>query len=313
MVLDGRSLDRARAAGVRRVVALAPLLDVGFEDVELDADLVLVAHRALVKEAVEAGASASRVRVVGAVAPDGWGPAEGRAALRESLGPRADVPWIVVRAHALDRDDLAPALVQLSLVSADAVWLFDVGLDADYARQLRRRAIGYGLDGYMFAEGPDALGAYQACDVVLGRLDGPEALRAFAVGASLVTPRPRHAQLRLAHVIETAGLATVADAAATLAVTIDGALDAKALEAARARSLELDAAGGAARVAEAVRERAEPEEADAPPAGLPRGLEKISEPGEQEERPEPRASEPQKDMDDAIDEELAALREKLGL
>lgn len=314
LVLDGPSLARARAAGVPRVVALAPFLGMGWGDEDLDADLVLVVHRALVEPAVEAGATASRVRVVGAVAPEGWAPHGDRDALRAELGLRVDAPWVVVHAHALDRDDLAPALVQLSLVSADVVWLFDVGVDADFARQLRRRVVGYGLDAFMFAEGPIALGAYQACDVVLGGLDGPEAIRAFAVGASLVTPRPRHDQLRLAHVIETAGLATIADAAATLSVTLDAALAVPALSRARALSLEVDAASGAARVVEAVRALGGDEGGDARlPAGLPSGFERISE-SDDEERPDPERRTPgPDDLDAKVDEELAALRRKLGL
>lgn len=314
IVLDGPSSIRARNAGVPKVVALLPWLSARWEGGDLDADLVLVPHRALIDDVVAAGAARDRVRVVGAVAPMGWAPADDRAALREKLGSRVDAPWIVVRVHVFDRDDLAPALVQLSLVSAHAVWLFDVGLDADFARVLRRRVIGYGLDALMFAEGPDALSAYQAADVVLGRLEGAEAMRAFAVGASLVTPKPRPEQLGLAHVIETAGLATIADAAATLSVTLEGALAPAALERSRANALALDAASGAARVADAVRALlAEERSVASIPAGLPRGFERISEHGDGE-RPAPRApTPPPDDLDASVDAELAALRKKLGL
>jgi len=315
IVLDPESRERAREASVPRTVALLPTFDTRW-DAELDVDLVLVAHEGMRADALRAGASA--VTAVGPVAPAGWAPAEDRAALKAELGPRSDVPWVVVRAAALDLDDLAPSLVQLSLVGVDAVWLFDVGLDPDAARRLRGRVPGYGLDSYVFSD-PDALSAYQAADVVFGRLDGPELVRAFSVGASVVTPRPRAGQLAIAHVIETDGIADVADAAATLSVTFDHALAPTTLEAARARVAALDAAGGAARVVEAVAALDRPKDADALPAGLPRGLERLSDPedaiegfpvGGGDERPAPSGDD---ELDKKVDEELAALREKLGL
>lgn len=318
VVLDPRSEARARDAGVVRVVALLPHLD-GAADWEIDADVVLVAHAAWVPAvSSEHGVERDRVRVVGPVAPLGWAPHADRAALRASLGLRPDVPVVVVRAHALDLEDLAPSLVQLSLVSRDAIWLFDVGADPEAARLLRRRVPGYGLDAHMFAEGPDALPAYQAADVVLGRLAGPGALRAFAVGAGLVAREPSSAELGLAHRLEDAGIAHVADAAATLAVTLDAALAPAAIEAARARVAALDAAGGAARVAEALRALDSDERLSlAPPAGLPRGLERLSDPEAAIEgpAPAPRASTKarEEEIEKKIDEELAALREKLGL
>ncbi len=318
VVLDAASQRRARAAGVERVVALVPQLGLRWDGVELDADRVLVAHEGLIPLAIRAGASRERIAVVGPVAPAGWTPCDDRAALKADMGLRADVPWVVVCAHALDLEDPAPTLVQLSLVSRDAVWLFDVGTDADAARLLRRRVPGYGLDASMFAEGPDAVRVYQAADVVLGRLDGAEAMRAFAVGASLVTPRPRRSQLALAHVVETAGLASIADAAATLSVTLDAALTPAALERGRARSLGLDAAAGAERVAAAVRELEADVQLDRAPAGLPRGLERLCDPGDAiegypapEETPPSRADED--DIEKKVDEELEALRRRLGL
>ncbi|MBX3270286.1 MAG: hypothetical protein KF729_08490 [Sandaracinaceae bacterium] len=314
VVLDEASQARARAAGVRRLVALlAPLDAPGWE---LDADVVLVAHEVLVPELVARGVARERVRVAGPVAPAGWAPHPEREALRARLGLGADRPWVVVRAAALDLEDLAPSLVQLSLVSPRAAWIFDVGADAEAARLLRRRVPGYGLDAHMVADGPDALDAYQAADLVLGRIGGVEALRAFATGAGLVTPSPARAHLGLAHRVETAGLAQIADAAATLSVTLDAALAPAALAAARATSLGLDAAGGAARVALALR-ALEERIADAPPAGLPRGIERLSDPEAAIEGAPERAPGDAKarhdDLEKKVDDELAALRRKLGL
>ncbi|MCB9593403.1 MAG: hypothetical protein H6719_11785 [Sandaracinaceae bacterium] len=321
IVLDAASEARARDAGVRRVVAVLPRLGADMSDWDFHGDAVLVSHEASVADVIARGVQRDRVRVVGPIAPAGWEPHPDRAALRGELGLRVDVPWIVVRAHALDLDDLAPSLVQLSLVSRDVVWLFDVGSDPDAARVLRRRTPGHGLDAFMFADGPDALRAYQAADVVLGRLDGGETLRAFAVGAGLVTPRPSHAQLGLAHRVEVAGLAMIADAAATLSVTLDAALAPAAIERARAAVSELDAGGGAARVAEAIGTLDGDERLSlAAPAGLPQGLERLSDPDAAIEgmSADPAAGRAparsrEEDLEKKVDEELAALREKLGL
>lgn len=313
LVLDAASAERARAARVPRVAALLPRLAFDW-DGPLDVDLVLVPHEALVEEVVARGVPAARVRTTGPVAPDGWAPAEDRAALRARLGPRAAAPWVVVRAAALE-DDPAAALVQLSLVRRSVAWLFDVGGDAELARALRRRVPGYGLDAVMFADGPDALGAYQAADAVLGRIEGVEVLRAAAVGAALATMPPRSDQLRLAHVLESSGVADVADAPATLAVTLDRALEEEALARGRAAVAALEAGAGAARVAAVLRQLARGELPSAGASGLPVGLERLGAPDERP--PERLRSEPPPkradDLDRKVDEELAALRQKLGL
>lgn len=317
IVLDPPSLELARRAGVPEVVALWSRLDADW-DGELDADLVLVCHDALVDDAVRLGVPRKRVVPVGPVAPDGWSPADDRAALREARELPKETPIVVVRAEALARDDLAPALVQLSLVSREVLWLFDVGRDPELARSLRRHVPGYGLDAIMFADGDEALPAYQLADLVLGSFDGPEAIRAFAVGAGLVSVPPRRDRLRLAHAVETAELAEVADAGPTLAVTLEAALAPTAMEAARQASERLDAVNGVARVVAEVRALMRGERGGRGlPVGLPQGLERLSDAEEAPSRERP-ASEPPEpgsggDLDEAVDEELERLREKLGL
>ncbi len=312
VALDARSVARAREAGVARVALFVPRFALD-DDGARDADLVLVTNEALVDEARQRGIPVARVRDVGPVAPDGWSPVEDRAALRASLGPRADAPWIVVRADALE-DDPAAALVQLSLVGADAVFLFDVGHDPALARALRRRVPAYGLDALMFADA-EALRCYRAADAVLGRIDGPEAIRAIAVGAAFAGMPAKTDQLRVAHALETAGLVDVADALATLAVTLDRVLSVEALEAARSTAARHDAGHGAHRVADAIRQLARGEIATTSPSGLPTGLERLSEPdqsGPREEEPQPPPKKADQ-MDQRVDAELAALRRKLGL
>ncbi len=221
---------------------------------------------------------------------------------------------MVVRAGAIEDDPVA-TLVQLSLVRVDAVWLFDVGRDPELSRLLRRRVPAHGLDALMFADA-DARRVYAAADAVLGRIEGPEAVRALAVGAAFAALPPRRAQARLAHVLETAGLVDVADAAATLAVTLDRVLSAHSLSRARSSEAHQEAAGGAQRVAAAVRQLARGELAEVRATGLPDGLERLSEADRSEPRdeaPEPSAPAGKDDLDTQVDEELAALRRKLGL
>lgn len=317
VVLDPASLEVARRASVPKVVVLWPFLSGAWEG-ELEADLVLVSHEVLVHDAVRAGVSRRRVVVVGPVAPDGWAASEDREALLEARELDGERPVVVVRADALDRDDLAPGLVQLSLVSRDAQWLFDVGRDPELARALRRHVPGYGLDARMFADGEEALACYQAADLVLGRFDGAEAARAFAVGAGLVSMPPRRAQARLAHVVETSRLAAIADAAPTLAVTLDAALAPAALETGRQVAEKLDAANGVARVVAEVRALLRGDRGGGLAAGLPQGLERLDDgdaaPREHTEPDAPEPSAPNEDAsDESIDAELDALREKLGL
>lgn len=305
--LDPESDSMAHEAGVATRVVLFPSFDTAWSG-PLDADLVLVAHEGMVADVLAHGASRARVHTVGPVAPIGWTPEDDRAALvaaRELTGP-----VVVVRAAALLEGDLAPSLVQLSLVRGAGTWLFDVGSDASLAADLRRRVPGYGLRACMFADGPDAIAAYRMADVVLGQIEGPEVLRALSVGASLAAVAPRRAQARLAHRLESEGLAQVADAAATLAVTLDAALSETRIAAGRAASAAVSAHEGATRVVQTVYEALAGRLGDAPPTGLPVGLERLDQDGAM---PAPAPEPPQDDLDKQVDDELAALRAKLGL
>lgn len=299
IALDAASAERARAAGVPQVVLLVPRLDVRALELDVEVDLVLVAHEALAAEAVRRGL---RAHVSGPVAPEGWSPAADRKAAKAELGFGADTPHVVVRAGALE-DDPAAALVQLSLVRASCVWLFDVDADAELAQRLRQRVPGYGLDASMFADGPDALRCYRAADVVLGALHGPEAIRALAVSAALVAVPPRTDELRLAHALEVADVAEVADAPATLAVTLDRVLEGET-------SAPAPALDGAERAVTLVRQLVRGE-LEAAASGLPTGIERLSERDDKPESAPP--APPRSDLDASVDAELAALRKKHGL
>lgn len=306
LALDPRSAARAREAGVPRVVLVSPRLELE-ADASLDVDLVLVAHEALVEVAAGRGLSA---RVCGPIAPDEWRASADRGARKVELGLEPGVPWVVVRAAALE-DDPSAALVQLALVRQRCVWLFDVGGDPELARRLRRRVPGYALDAVMFADGPDALRAYGAADAVLGALHGPEMIRALSVGASLVAVPPRGGDVQVADALERDGVAAVADAGATLAVTLDAALEPPALEAAREAGARLEAEHGARRAVDLVQKLVRGELEPRASSGLPRGLERLSAP--EVERASGPPTPTAKGLDTSVDEELAALRKKLGL
>ncbi|MGE0786885.1 MAG: hypothetical protein AB7S26_14530 [Sandaracinaceae bacterium] len=316
LALDGDSLERAREASVPHRVAVWAGLGAEW-DGELDADLVLLPHDALRAEAQRLGVPARRCAVVGPIAPYGFAvPTEAeRAALREERGLAADRSVVVVRAAALAEIDLSPALVQLSLVDRKVSWLFDVGSDVELARALRRHVHGYDLDAFMFADGDEAPPAYRCADAVLARLDGPEARRALGVGASLVCVPPRSVDLRVAHLLESDGVAAFADAPATLAVTLESALGEAALARGKERSRAWDAGAGASRViAEARRFAVEGAKGSALAVGLPRGLERLADADPARERPAgrpDRGGEP--GLEEKVDRELAELREKLGL
>ena len=304
IALDAASAARARASGVRRVVLLVPRLEL--EAPADDVDLVLVTHEALVEEAQRLGL---RARSCGPIARDEWTPSLERAALKAELGLDAGVPWVVVRAAAL-ADDPAAALVQLALVRERCVWLFDVGADAELARTLRRRVPGYALDAVMFADGSEALPCYRAADAVLGALHGPEMIRALSVGASLIAVPTRAEDVRVADALEAAGVASVADTPAMLAVAIDAALEPRALARAREAGAHLDAAHGTERAVSIAKKLGRGELEASAASGLPRGIERLSEPEAEKAAGRPRRS---GDLDASVDEELAALRKKLGL
>jgi hypothetical protein len=312
IALDEASADRAREAGARCIVALATRFDFDWEDAS-ELDLVLVMHASAIESAIEAGAPAGRVACSGPIAREGWTPAADRAALRLELGLRAGSPCVVVRGAAV-ADDPAAVLVQLALAKSEPTWLFDVGSDPDLSRTLRRRAPAYEIDAFLFSDA-DALRAYQAADAVLGAIGGPEIMRALSVGAAPIALPPRSDAARIAHELETEGVLDAADSIATLAVTIDGAL--AALERTREKGARLDAASGARRAAELVRKLVRGELSGITSrAGLPVGLERISSLDERAPAADAPPSAPEKQRDDVdarVDDELAALRKKLGL
>lgn len=314
VVIDPDALERALAAEAPRVAAYVPSLTGAWEGSLAEAERVFVPHAAAVETVVMRGAARHRVEVIGPVAPRGFSPVDDRSETRRRL-ELADVdrPAVVVEARALAALDLSSALVQLSLVRTNAVWLFDVDHEPQLAERLRDLVPGYGLDAWMFANDDerDPL-VWGGADLVLGRLEGLTPLLGAAVGASVVATPPRREDVRAAHRLESTGALEIVDAPATLAVTLDARLTPEKLAEGQEGSLALGAEGAAVRLVE--RLFALVEGTEAAPLGLPAGLERLS------RREDRRAGSPPSsgtggapDLDSRVDEELEALRKRLGL
>ncbi len=315
VVLDDGSLLRAREAGTPLCVALLPGFDVAWAGDLAEADRVLVAHQMLVGAVVRRGALREHVVVTGPVAPAGFDPAADPDEARRAAGLDHRGPLVLVPGSALEEHGPDSVLIQLGLVSNDAGFLFDVGNDPDAAETLRRLVPIHGLTAWMFAEERGAGRWWALADLVVGRPRGYEIPRALAVGAPLVLLPPGRSDASAVDALEAAGVARDADVLATLAVTIDAALEPAALAEGRDAVRALEVRGSAARVAESVREawqRRKATGAEGPPRGLPHGLERL--PSSRSERPpagRSSAPPPDEDLEARIDRELAELKKRL--
>jgi hypothetical protein len=312
VVLDADSLAVAREAGVPFCVAVFPGFDLRFAGDLAAADRVVVAHESLVDEVVRRGALRGRIDVTGPVAPEGFAPCDDVAALRQDVGLPVDRPLVLVPTAALEEWGQQALFVQLSLVSPEVGFLFDVGRDAAAAEELRELVPLHGLTAWMFADGDvrESSRFWQAVDLVLARPRGYEVARALGVGVPLVLLPPGRSAAYAADALEATGAAEEADVIATLAVAVDAALEPETLGRARAASRALEASRAAARVAACVREawaersRATDREAA---RGLPHGLEALT----GQERPESKARRDTDDIEARIDRELAELKKRL--
>ncbi len=314
VVLDSGSLERAREAGARFCVAVAPGLDLGFGPELADADRVVVAHEQLVPLAARLGVPRDRVDVGGPVAPRGYAPAADRAALRRELGVPETLPIVLVSSGTFDVHGAEMLFVQLGLVRDGVGFVFDVGDDAEAAETVRRLVPIHGIEAWMFAEDASEVRHHQLADIALVRARGPEVARALAVGAPLVVLPPGRSDRAIVETLEASGAADAADAVATLAVALDGALDAGALARAREAVEALGMAEGASRVAARVNEawrEWRSRASDAPRRGLPRGFERVSREAPSRASAPAIASSETEALEARIDRELAALKQKM--
>lgn len=277
VALDARAMDRARSAGVPFRVALLPSFDLGWAGDLADADLVLVAHAGLVDEVVRRGATADAVEVVGPIGPPGFVPAVDVSALRRELGLPSGKSIVLVPSDSLVEHDLTQIVVQLTLVSSPAVFLFDVGQDLETAEMLRRLVPGYGLDAFMFADCAGAEKFWQAADVVFARARGPEAIRGLAVGAPLLLMSPGRSDAHAVSALRQSGAASVIEAASMVAPVLDQALGPAALSLAKSAARLLDAASAPERTAVRVHKAWKRARGGSSliPRGLPIGLERL--------------------------------------
>lgn len=303
---EGRSMLGALPAEVARVAFVAAY-GAGEEgqDDRAEVDLWAVGHEAVARGLRARGVDEGCIAVTGIPVPAGFGAPADRASARAAAGLPDDELVAVVRTE-IAADDLGPLLVQLTLLDRRPWILFDVGEDADAAARLRAEVPRSGLRAKMFAAGADA-GRFSALgDLVVGPPDPFDVARAFACGAaSVVLGRPARGALDA--VVES-GAARVSLAVSRLAADIDLLRAPERLEAARAAARAAAAPQAAPRLAEVLARAAADRTALASRRrrqGLPVGLEDLSGP-DAALPPPPRRPEPD------LDEELAALRRKIG-
>jgi len=290
-----------------------PGFDAGWAGDFSEADLVLVAHESLVGAVVRRGASREDVVVVGPVPPVGYVPAKDRGALRAEVGVDHDGSLVLVPSAVLEEEGTEAILIQLALASPNVAFLFDVDSDPDVAEELRRVVPTHGLTAWMFADERDSVRFWQIADVVIARARGHEVARALGVGAPLVLLPPGRSDATAARAIEAAGIGRDADVLATLAVTIDAAVEPDALRDGRDAIAALSVGASAERLSEAVRgawKRRSTTGRAAPPRGLPHGLEPL--PASRERSPHRSSLPPaDDDLEARIDRELAELKKRL--
>ncbi len=310
VALDSASLERARDAGIPLCGVVFPAFDLAWAEDLGRADLILVAHPSLADALVARGVSRAALEVVGPVAPAGWTPASDRLVVRAEVGLPHSGLVVVVPAAVIDEEGPTSLLVQLGLVGG-ATFLFDVGQDIETAETLRRVAPAHGISGYLFAQSSETPRYWQAADMAIARSRGGEISRALAVGAPvLLLPSGRTDEVAAASLAAT-GAAVRAESMATLAVSLEQALEPSALHAARAAVSALDAPGTAERIAHVVRQGWE-QRRDAGqllPRGLPSGLEKL--PDRPLARPSTHPGADGRDLDERIEAELKALKKKI--
>lgn len=281
IVMDALSLRQALEAGVRLCAAVLPTFDTAWAGSLCDADCVCVVHSDLVEDAVSRGAVASRVHVVGPIAPKRFTPLESglRASKRNELGLNPGKPVALVPSSGLDAMDLGVALTQFAQVNGDVQFVFDVDDDVQAAEALRAEVPGRGLTASMFADRGRAPEYWQLADIVVSRPRSTDVLKALAVGAGLVLPAPGRSDARAADILCRSGLAIAAGDTLSLTNAVDQALQPNALKVTQRAIAALNIASGARRLAEHVQRQwgsaATEMGASQRPRGLPKGLETL--------------------------------------
>jgi len=271
------------------------------------ADRLLVAADAIEDALLAAGWPPGSVLTTGLPVAAGLSAPADVAGARAAAGlPAGNV--VVVRPSAVHAWGLTPLLLQLGLVSSDPCVLFDIGLDAALADQLREAIPIHDLRAGLFASGEGHGRALALADVVIGAGTMREVAESLAVGAVTVAVDTDDAGAW--SLAAQAGAVREVSSHGRLAVELDGLLAAEKLAAARVAARGLGRAGAAGAVADAIvdaaRGAAEIRAARGRPVGLPAGIEMIGSRAARPSHPEGPKGEPD------VEGELAALRERLA-
>ncbi|MCC7538734.1 MAG: hypothetical protein IT379_21085 [Deltaproteobacteria bacterium] len=319
VALDAEALDRAREHGNALCVAMLPWLDGVWGGDLRDADLVLVAHRAVVDDLEARGVAPERVVVVGAPLPPAYAPPTDRALARGRAGIPEGHAVLVAPTDALESEDLGKVLTQLSLVRTPLMVLFDVGDDALASDTLRKLAPACGVPSRMFGAGPQRGEYFALADAVIARVRAPEAVRGLAVGAPLLLiDAARRTGPSVARALMDAGAASAIESIATLAVDVERAITPDRLAAGQAAAVAASIRAQPSVIFEAIRLAVMARTRRRRRRGLPLGLESLYEPGEERldlsqsgsTRPPPKT--PGETDEERVERELAALKSRLG-
>lgn len=302
---EGRAMATLLPADVPRVALVAAYGDAAGDDAHAEIDLWAVGHESVARALEARGVPKDRIAVTGVPVPLGLVPSGDRAAARTEAGLSADAAVVVVRTEVAP-DDLGPLLVQLTLLEGRPWILFDVGEDVAAAERLRAEAPRMGIAAKMFAAGPEQARFLALADVIVGPADPFDVARTFAVGAAaVVIGRPTRGAL---DAVVDAGAVRVVLALGRLAADVDLLRAPQRLEAARAAARAAAVPDAQTRLAD-VLTRATTERgafaAQRRRRGLPVGLEDLS-------GPAPSSPAPPRRTEKDIEDELAALRKKIG-
>ncbi|MCB9667545.1 MAG: hypothetical protein H6715_05430 [Myxococcales bacterium] len=281
LVLDAPSLRQALEAGVAMCAVVLPSFDVMWPGSLSEADCVYVVHETLIPEVLNRGAKKEHVHVIGPIAPKRFSHVKDdvRSAREAEFGLVETTPIVLVPTSGLDAMDLGMALTQLAQVKSNVQFLFDVDDDVQAAEALRREVPGRGIQGRMFADRGRAPEYWQLAQVVMTRPRSTDVLKALAVGAGLVLPKPGRGDGQAAKLLCEIGVAHAVNQDMAIASTIETAIAPAAIERTRRHIEALDMQSGARRLAEHIRLRWDGGFGKAAssqrPRGLPKGLEAL--------------------------------------
>jgi UDP-N-acetylglucosamine:LPS N-acetylglucosamine transferase len=256
------------------VSAVIPELSPSAAWAQCSADRFLVMDDEAAVALSDHGVDSDRIVVVGAFAEASYAQAaaQGRDALRRRFKLTGKV--VVVEVAGLGPETVSQLALQLSLVGAEATYMFDAGSDRDAATALRTQVPALGLRAKLFGVSDEAPLYWRCADAVVARPGERAALRCLLLGTPLVCLTPEgHAAQRRSSDLEARGAGAVANSPLMVSSALERLL---ASPPAASGIAGLDGAGGCAAVMQVLalnREAIVEERASAQAASVRAGVE----------------------------------------